>query len=85
MFRTKVVPVISESKIELWDPILSLGSCFAQTIGQKMMDYKFDININPFGTLFNPLSIFKLVNQAALNEIIDAEGIVKAALEMAKK
>lgn len=77
MFRTKVVPAISESKIELWDPILSLGSCFAQTIGQKMMDYKFDININPFGTLFNPLSIFKLVNQAALNEIIDSEGIVK--------
>jgi hypothetical protein len=77
MFRTKVEPAVSDSKIELWDPILSLGSCFAQSIGQKLTDFKFDISINPFGTLFNPLSIFKLVNQAALNEIIGSQGIVE--------
>ena len=77
MFRTKVIPAISENKIGLEDKILSLGSCFAQNVGQKLLDYKFDISINPFGTLFNPHSIFKLVNQSALNKIIDEQGIVE--------
>ena len=77
MFRTRVVPAISVNKINLGDRILSLGSCFAQNIGQRLRDYKFDININPFGILFNPFSIFKLVDQAALKEIIKTQGIVE--------
>jgi len=77
MFRTKVIPAISEHKLSLEDQILALGSCFAMNIGQKLKDYKFDITVNPFGTLFNPLSIFKLVNQAAHREIIEALGIVE--------
>ncbi|MCG8311012.1 MAG: GSCFA domain-containing protein [Cytophagales bacterium] len=78
MFRTKVVPAKSDCNICLKDRILSLGSCFAQNTGQKLQDYKFDININPFGTLFNPVSIFKLVNRAAHSEIIDALGVVES-------
>ena len=77
MFRTNVIPSISERKISLEDQILSFGSCFAKNIGRKLKDYKFDITINPFGTLFNPLSIFKLVNQSARREIIEALGIVE--------
>lgn len=77
MFRTRVIPSASEHKINLNDMILALGSCFAQNIGQKLKDYKFKANINPFGTLFNPLSIFKLINQAAQGGIIDSKGIVE--------
>lgn len=36
---------------------LWLGSCFTQAIGQRMADRKFDALINPFGNIFNPLSI----------------------------
>lgn len=78
MFRTKVIPKISPIKIDLQDSILALGSCFVQNIGKKFEDYKFQININPFGTLFNPLTIFKLINQAALNKVIDSKGIVES-------
>ena len=77
MFRTQLIPAVSPSKIDLNDSIQSLGSCFANNIGTRLKDYKFDILINPFGTLFNPSSILKLVNQAALDEIINAAGIVK--------
>jgi hypothetical protein len=45
--------------------ILSLGSCFAQTIGQKMVDAKFDCLTNPFGTIFNPHSL-EILLEAAL-------------------
>ena len=78
MFRTKVIPKISPHKINLKDSILAIGSCFVQNIGQKFADFKFDIDINPFGTLFNPLSIFKLVNHAALNRDLESSGIVES-------
>ncbi len=78
MFRTRVIPKISPYKIDLKDLILAMGSCFAQNIGNKLEDYKFDININPFGTLFNPVSIFKLINQAALKEILGSMGIIES-------
>jgi len=77
MFRTKVIPTISPTKVELNHSILAMGSCFAQHIGQKLTDYKFNVNINPFGILFNPQSIFKLINQAALNKLVEGLGIVE--------
>ena len=77
MFRTKVIPKVSSEKIDLKDPIIAIGSCFVENIGQKLSEYKFDIDINPLGTLFNPLSIFKLVNKAARNEPIAPQGIVE--------
>lgn len=37
--------------------ILLLGSCFVENIGAKLTDGKFDTDVNPFGTLYNPASI----------------------------
>lgn len=38
-------------------PILLLGSCFAENVGEYLTRCKFDIEVNPFGTLYNPESI----------------------------
>lgn len=43
--------------ISLNDKIFVLGSCFADNMGQKMEDLGFDVCVNPFGTLYNPVSI----------------------------
>ena len=43
--------------ISLNDKIFVLGSCFADNMGQKMVDLGFDVCVNPFGTLYNPVSI----------------------------
>lgn len=77
MYHTIVKLHKSLNSITLHDHILTLGSCFAQNIGSKLNDFKFAVNSNPFGTLFNPISIFRLVNQAALREKIKPTGIVK--------
>ena len=37
--------------------IMVLGSCFAENIGKYMVQYKFNIDLNPFGILYNPASI----------------------------
>lgn len=39
------------------DMILVLGSCFAANIGSMLLEKGFDVSLNPFGTIFNPVSI----------------------------
>ena len=45
--------------------LLIMGSCFAENIGTLLAENKFQVDINPFGILYNPLSI-----SMALREII---------------
>ncbi len=37
--------------------MMLFGSCFSENIGQKLIDLKFDVDMNPFGILYNPESI----------------------------
>jgi hypothetical protein len=39
------------------DTLLTIGSCFAENIGMRLEQYGFDTDTNPFGILYNPLSI----------------------------
>lgn len=55
--QTPVETGRSAVSISLKDKIFVLGSCFADNMGQKMVDLGFDICLNPFGTLYNPVSI----------------------------
>lgn len=41
------------------DIFLLLGSCFAMNIGNSLKENKFNADVNPFGILYNPLSISK--------------------------
>ena len=45
------------------DKIMMLGSCFSDNIGRQLADFGFDVCINPFGTLYNPLSILQSVKR----------------------
>ena len=44
-------------KIQYQDRILSMGSCFAENIAKKLQQLCYEVSINPFGTLYNPVSI----------------------------
>ena len=46
-----------------------IGSCFSENIAQKLSYYKFDVFSNPFGILFNPIAIEKLISNA-VNEVV---------------
>ncbi len=43
--------------LEAGDGILLLGSCFSDEVGRKLQDNRFNCICNPFGVLYNPLSI----------------------------
>lgn len=52
----------SERKIGYEDKILMLGSCFSDEIGEQMKQRNMSVTCNPFGTLYNPLSIANALN-----------------------
>jgi hypothetical protein len=43
--------------------VVSLGSCFAENIASKFDYYKFQNSVNPFGIIFNPVSIEKIIER----------------------
>ena len=45
------------------DKITMLGSCFSDNIGNQLSDFGFDVCVNPFGTLYNPVSILRSVER----------------------
>ena len=56
-YRTIVEPDSSKNKISYNTPVLFMGSCFTENIGNKMDKLKFPTIVNPFGVLYNPSSV----------------------------
>ncbi len=67
-FTTKISISKSNSQINYSSKIISIGSCFASTMGEKFEYFKFQNTVNPFGIIFNPISIENLINRA-VNQI----------------
>ena len=55
-FRTEIQINPSPLRIKHHSPILFVGSCFAENIAEKMSQSGFEINVNPFGIVYNPES-----------------------------
>ena len=66
LFRTVVEPARLLEPITLSTPLLSIGSCFSESIGNRLLENRFTISVNPTGVLFNPASI-----AAALSRVVD--------------
>lgn len=45
--------------------LLFCGSCFSENIGEKLKRFQFDVCINPFGILYDPLSIARFAERLA--------------------
>ena len=59
------------------DKIMMLGSCFTDNIGRQLADYGFDVCVNPFGTLYNPVSILRSVERLISGTPFTAEDCVQ--------
>ena len=57
MFSTQIDIPHSTVEITYNDRILTLGSCFAENIGTKLQEACFLTFINPFGVMYNPMSV----------------------------
>ena len=60
---TRVEPGTSTVEISYNDKVFVLGSCFADSVGMRLLNSGFNVCVNPFGTLYNPLSIAKAIDR----------------------
>jgi hypothetical protein len=74
-YRTIVAPKDYDFEISHQSNLLLIGSCFSENIGSKLIANKLNTMVNPFGILFNPISI---VN--TLNDIIEEKEFAKKDL-----
>ena len=66
-FSTKIQIPKSNFPIDYSSKIMLLGSCFSENIGSKFEYFKIQNFVNPFGVIFNPISIENLIFRAIEN------------------
>lgn len=60
-FQTQIPIQKSDFPIDYNSKLLSLGSCFAENMAEKFEYFKFENVVNPFGIIFNVVSLEKLL------------------------
>ena len=80
-FRTQVELPEKEVEIRHSEQIMLFGSCFAENIGNLLVKNKFRCDVNPFGVLYNPMSIAMALRQILSkkryqrNDLFEAGGL----------
>ena len=70
------IPFSSEAnQINYDSSTVLLGSCFTEHIGEKLEYYKFQNFQNPFGIIFHPLALVRLINRAIQQKMFTEEDI----------
>ncbi|WP_372645856.1 GSCFA domain-containing protein [Ancylomarina sp.] len=57
LFRTKVSIPRSEFDFGYQKNAVMMGSCFVENIGAQLKSYKYQVDVNPFGVIYNPVSV----------------------------
>ncbi len=64
-FFTKIDIPKSDFSLDYGTPMAFFGSCFADSISAQFSSRKFQVLSNPFGTVYNPLSIARQIKAIA--------------------
>lgn len=75
-FRTQVQVPRSNIRMNYSGHTLAMGSCFTENIGGLLQFFKFPIDINPFGIVYNPLSIHQQLCMLLSDKLITADDLV---------
>ncbi len=75
-FRTEIEIAPLNERIGYRHRLLAIGSCFAEHIAGKLADAKFDIETNPTGILFNPLSIVEALRSYRVGKPVKADELL---------
>ena len=78
MFRTELPIAPATSQLPRTARVLTVGSCFADSIGLRLAANKVESLVNPFGTVFQPLALTKLLRAAAGEDVDWQQHLVEA-------
>ncbi|NNK28044.1 MAG: GSCFA domain-containing protein [Flavobacteriaceae bacterium] len=65
----------SENPIDHHSKVLLLGSCFVENIGNQLNYFKFQNLQNPFGVLFNPVVMDRLIESAIERKVYNEHDV----------
>ena len=65
----------SKYPIEYGDKLLLIGSCFTENIGAKFKTHLFELSENPYGILFNPVSVINALTEIMENRKYQSEDL----------
>ena len=68
-FRTPVDIPQPPFKIQPCEPLLFVGSCFADNIGQRFREEGFPVTVNPYGTMYNPASVLHTIERLSQRDL----------------
>lgn len=67
-FRTHVHIPEANYRIDHSTKMMLFGSCFSENIGSKLKNNKFNVDVNPFGILYNPLSVSNSIRRLLIRK-----------------
>jgi hypothetical protein len=68
-FRTPLTVSKSSHPIAMKHAVFTVGSCFADMLGYQLNKNKFKVSVNPFGAIYNPVSLHKVLRYVLYNEL----------------
>jgi hypothetical protein len=74
-FTTRIDILKNSNPIDSNSKIVSLGSCFAENMGDKFQYFKFQSSTNPFGIIFNPVSIERIIDRVVNDALFTEEDV----------
>lgn len=79
-FRTEIESIKAGFELGHADKMVLLGSCFTDEVGSRLAADGFDVCANPFGALYNPMSICRCIDR-----ILSGEAYSEADLTSARE
>jgi hypothetical protein len=74
-FRTQISLTKANNQIDYNSKIISIGSCFAENMAAKFDYFKFQNQTNPFGIIFNPVSIERIIERVVKQELFTEKDV----------
>ncbi len=77
LWQTIIDKGVLDRKIDYSHSVMMLGSCFTDNVGGIMRDLMFDVSVNPFGVMYNPVSVSKALSSMEHNASFCEEDLVE--------
>lgn len=75
--QTKINIATPDFSIDYNSRLMMLGSCFAENMGGKFSYYKFDVDVNPCGIIYNPQSVANVLRLIIDGKKFEKEDVIQ--------
>lgn len=75
-FRTELHPAVSPRQIDHARPLLMLGSCFTDEVGERLIVDGFNVTANPLGPVYNPVVLSRILDRALDRRLFSVHDLV---------